>query len=269
MKERDKHASLEPRGAVLDPAAAARAMRLTRHPPGPALAPFVRHYWFIRWDLTGAPPHRQSTLTLPAVNMVVEGDNDSVSGVWTRRFDRVLEGRGAVYGALFRPAGFYAFYGRPMHLLTDRTVRIADVLGGDPEALRRGGDDEAMVRAYDAFLGGLEPRWTPEAAEAEGWVDRVAREPAIGRAEALAEAVGVGLRTLQRGLRTYVGVGPKQLIRRYRLLEASARLARGEDVDQAALALSLGYADQAHFNRDFGAAVGRPPGRYRADQRAR
>ncbi len=34
----------------------------------------------------------------------------------------------------------------------------------------------------------------------------------------------------------------------------------GDDVDLAALALDLGYFDQAHFVRDFEAVVGRPPG---------
>jgi AraC-like DNA-binding protein len=50
------------------------------------------------------------------------------------------------------------------------------------------------------------------------------------------------------------------VIKRYRLHEAAARL--GGAVDMAALALELGYFDQAHFIRDFKAVVGQPPGRY-------
>jgi AraC-like DNA-binding protein len=40
---------------------------------------------------------------------------------------------------------------------------------------------------------------------------------------------------------------------------AGPRLDRGDDLDLAYLARELGYFDQAHFARDFRAAVGRPP----------
>ena len=70
---------------------------------------------------------------------------------------------------------------------------------------------------------------------------------------------GVNKRTLQRLFAKYVGVSAKWVIQRYRLHEAAERLGGDEDVDLAALALELGYADQAHFARDFRAMVGRPP----------
>lgn len=267
MDERD---NLEPRGAVLDPARAAMAFSIRRYPPADALAPFVRHYWFLSWDLRDRPPHHQSTLTLPAVNAVIEADTDSVSGVWTKRFDRLLVGQGSVYGVLFRPAGFWPFYRRSMHALTDSAAPVAELLA-DPAPLRSlcfaDVDDAARVVVFDTFLSALAPQRSADADLAGRWVDMVEQTPTIGRAEALAEAAGTSLRSLQRGLRTYVGAGPKQIIRRYRLLEAAALLARGEPVDQAELAYRLGYADQGHFVRDFGAAVGRPPGRYRAEQR--
>ncbi len=262
---------LTPHGAVLDPTRAARAFRLARHPPGPDLAPFVRHYWFIRWDLRGTAPHRQSTLTVPAVNAVVEATVDSVSGVRTRRFDRVLADAGAVFGVLFRPAGFHPFWRRSMHLLADRALPFAEVLAAPVAPVRElafgGADDAAIVAAFEALLAAEGPSLSADAAEVGRWVDLAERDPAIGRAELLAERAGVGLRTLQRGLREYVGVGPKQLLRRFRLLEAAEALSRGRPVDHTELALALGYADQAHFVRDFSAVIGRPPGRYAAEQR--
>lgn len=261
---------LTPRGSVLDPSAAAVAFSITRHAPSPALVPFVRHFWFIRWDRRGQAPHSQSTLTVPAVNAVVEIDQDSVSGAWTRRFDRTLEGAGAVFGCLFRPAGFRPFWGRSMHLLTDRSLPFIEVFGAPADAIRElafaRAPDEAIVAAYERFLLDRAPRMSPDLAEVNRWVELVENEPEIARAEALAARLGLGLRTLQRGMRDGVGLGPKQVIRRYRLLEAAGRLGRGEPVDQSELALALGYADQAHFVRDFRAVVGRPPARYATQQ---
>jgi len=60
----------------------------------------------------------------------------------------------------------------------------------------------------------------------------------------------------------YVGVSPKWVIQRYRLHEAAERIARGGVEDFADLALELGYADQAHFIRDFKKLVGRSPAEY-------
>ena len=60
----------------------------------------------------------------------------------------------------------------------------------------------------------------------------------------------------------YVGIGPKWVIKRYRLHEAIARIQDGAPVDWAALAAELGYFDQSHFGRDFRALVGQSPTGY-------
>jgi len=71
-----------------------------------------------------------------------------------------------------------------------------------------------------------------------------------------------GSRQLQRIFSEYVGIGPKWVIQRYRLLDAADRVASGKVVDWASLALDLGFADQAHFIRDFKKLVGCAPAAY-------
>ncbi|MCA9495162.1 MAG: AraC family transcriptional regulator, partial [Myxococcales bacterium] len=129
-------------------------------------------------------------------------------------------------------------------------------------------DDEVAATVLLAYLAERQRGLASPDPAVGRWARMAEADPALGRAEALAEAAGVSLRTLQRGFRRHVGWGPKQVLRRHRLLEASHRLAHGETVDLAELALRLGYADQAHLARDFADAVGRPPGRYAAAQRA-
>ena len=70
------------------------------------------------------------------------------------------------------------------------------------------------------------------------------------------------MRALQRLFREYVGVSPKWVINRYRLHEALEQIAAGGAIDWSALALDLGYFDQAHFIRDFRRLVGVSPGAY-------
>lgn len=267
MEERDK---LEPRGALLDPARAARTLAVTRHEPRAELAPFVRHYWLIRWELS--EPFVQSVLPLPSANAVIERETDVVGLSAAHRFDRTLEGTGAVFGTLFRATGLAAMTHAPATQLA-RPTTFLRAFGADvtrERALAFGGaTNDEVVALLDAYWSARTPRVDPRAEEVERWVALAERERTIGRAEALASAVGVSVRTMERHLRALVGFTPKQLLRRYRLQEAAARLEAGDEVDQAALAMQLGYADQAHFVRDFGAVVGRSPARYARAQQTR
>jgi len=66
-------------------------------------------------------------------------------------------------------------------------------------------------------------------------------------------------RALQRLFRRYVGAGPKWVLQRYRLHSAAERIAAGDRGGWAEIAAGLGYADQAHFVRDFRMLVGVTP----------
>ena len=68
-------------------------------------------------------------------------------------------------------------------------------------------------------------------------------------------------RFLQRLSAERIGLTPKWLIRRRRLQEAARHLA-GDASGLADLAASLGYADQAHFQRDFKSVTGMTPVTY-------
>jgi transcriptional regulator GlxA family with amidase domain len=93
-------------------------------------------------------------------------------------------------------------------------------------------------------------------------VDQVMANRDITQVKHLTDRTGIGIRRLQRLFATYVGVTPKWVIQRSRLHEAVERLDQGDHVDLGFLARDLGYFDQAHFARDFRAAVGRPPTAY-------
>lgn len=91
---------------------------------------------------------------------------------------------------------------------------------------------------------------------------RASTDREITRVDHLVREFGIGSRGLQRLFAEYVGVSPKWVIQRYRLHEAAERIAEGGISDWATLALDLGYADQAHFIRDFRRLVGSSPGEY-------
>lgn len=85
----------------------------------------------------------------------------------------------------------------------------------------------------------------------------------VGRGEApladLAAAVGLSPRQLQRRFSAAVGLSPKQFARVRRLRSALLHVVEGTPVSWAAVAADLGFADQAHLIREFGALAGLTP----------
>jgi AraC-like DNA-binding protein len=263
---------------VLHARLARERFAVTKSPPPPELAPFVDFFWVLVWDLRGRPPHRQRVLTRPTVHMtftdyLTEGTTRArVTGVVRDEFAEVLTGEGRVVGVGFLPGGFRTFLDGPVSAITGRFPPVTEVFGAAGAALATAvhttADPSAALVRLERFLVARAPRVDPKAEQAARVVERIAASPGLVRVDALAADLGVRPRGLQRLFHEYVGVGPKWVIRRYRMLEAAARAEEGTDVDWAALAGELGYADQAHFTRDFTASVGLSPARY-ARQTAR
>jgi AraC-like DNA-binding protein len=252
-----------PRG-LLNLGEAADRIALARYIPTAPVGEFVEHYWTVRWDLRGLPPFTSENLPYPSVHLVLQDGSVHVQGVPTGKFQRTLQDLGMVFGVKFKPGGFRPFIGSPVAFLTDRTVPASNVLDWSGELrLTSAADasDAELVADVELVLRAHLPAADPLVADVNQVVEAIATDRTLVRVEQLVKRFGTRTRQLQRLFREYVGVTPKWVIQRYRLFEASARLAAGE-ADSAALAHELGYFDQAHFIRDFKALVGQPPGAF-------
>ncbi len=129
----------------------------------------------------------------------------------------------------------------------DATDALLDRLagGGDPHALLLG----ALARP------GVAP--DPLVRAAISALDRPGASVA-----AVAEALGVSARQLQRRVSAAVGYGPKALARvlRFRRLQTLRGLSLAER------ALDAGYADQAHMTLEVSRLAGVPPVRFLKDR---
>src|SRR4051794_16468483 len=240
---------MEDRRGILNPEEAERHFRLTRVAPSADLAHLIDRHWCVEWDLD--EPYTQLIVSHPSVNLAFERGG-TIHGVLTRIFARELVGSGRVIATKFLPGAFHAFHPVPAHTLTDRVLPLSDVFTGF--APTTFAEIEDGLRAHG---------WAddPRITEIVGLHRLLLAEPEIRRVEQLARAAGYSGRTLQRLFREYVGVKPKWVIERIRLHEAAERMAGGE-TDWPALALDLGYFDQAHFIKAFKAVVGRSPADY-------
>lgn len=255
----------KPRG-ILNPQAGEKMFHLSRYLPSEDLEFFIEHYWIVEWDLRGREPYTQETLPHPSVHLVIERDETKVFGVIQGKFSRTLAGKGRAFGVKFRPGGFYPFVKRPISKLTDDSVGLRDVFGGQGEAVEKEilalQDEAELVDVAETFLRGQLPERDCTVELVGRVVDCIIANPEITRVDDVVSRLGLNKRTLQRIFERYVGVSPKWVIRRYRLHEAADRLAGGEAVNLPEMALNLGYFDQAHFIKDFKKIVGTTPAKY-------
>lgn len=241
--------------------------------PGAALAPFIHHLWALEWDLE--TPFDAEALSHPVgvLRFEIRGREPRARaefvGVQSARIVKRLTGTGRSFGITFRPATFEPLLGVPMSTFTDRAVPLTRIFGSAADDWARqifaAPSLDEQLKLAEAFL---EPRILPNGKEVErirDVVERLMLDRSLIRVEDVARALDLEVRALQRRFLRYVGVSPKWVIQRYRLHEAAELLKATGPVALAELAASLGYADQAHFAREFKRVVGRSPRAYRKE----
>ncbi|MEU0969508.1 DUF6597 domain-containing transcriptional factor [Streptomyces sp. NPDC005917] len=261
---------------IVDPAGLLSRVRFRRHRPAEPLRRHIETYWLIDWDLP--EPYVSHLVPHPSVNLTFQWDEDEgapyaeLTGVALGLYARKLTGRGRVCGVKFRPGGFRPYApAHPVSHWTGRALRASEVFPQATADTARNivipADDHDRVVALDAFLLARAPVPDPQADRAMALADRIRSDRTVSRVADFAESQGLSTRALQRLFSSYVGITPKWAILRHRIHEALERAGREgkEDVDWAALAAELGYADQAHLIRDFKATVGVPPTAYAAN----
>lgn len=170
--------------------------------------------------------------------------------------------RALTAGVRLRPWAVPALFDVAASELTDRSVRLAEILGDEAielEArLREAGEDGVL-----ALLGGWlarRPARGETTAEARARVATTTLRRMGGSCERAAEQAGISARTMRAVMREQVGLAPKVCARVIRLHTALRRAAKaGRSVAWSRVAVASGYADQPHLIREFRRLLGETP----------
>ena len=218
------------------------------------------------WHLPEGESSEQAVLQYPVCLVVVAHDYARFYGVQSGLSRTTLVGTGWAAGVMLQPGAGRLLLGQDVSTVTDRHVELSDVLGSqvvtdvraamtdpqDPGCRREAADSlEAVIRAHLPL--------DDEGRLVNDLVDHIEHDPSVRQVSQVCDRFGLSERALQRLTRRRLGLTPKWLIQRRRLHEASERLRAGPG-DLAAIAHDLGYADQAHFTRDFRRVTGITPG---------
>ena len=249
-----------------------------RFAPSPELAGVVRRYWMPVWSLPEGHRSVQRVLQYPVCLLVIAHDYALLVGPSTGLSTQELTGSGWALGTMLQPAAGLPVSGASLDELTDRAVPLDQAPGLDGAALESAvrqavGDDpddrerqQAAVAVVESALGTLPPL-DEEGELVNAVVEYVEGDTDVRRVGQVCEKFAIGERSLQRLTARRIGLTPKWLIQRRRLHEAAERLSGEERPDLARVAADLGYADQAHFGRDFRAVTGLTPGAFAAEPR--
>ncbi|MBE1444162.1 helix-turn-helix transcriptional regulator [Paenibacillus sp. OAS669] len=239
---------------------------LNRYTPSEDIGFFVKHYWIASWDLTGQEPYLQSVVPNPCVNLLFQSGRSAVYAAAKQTYSILLQGKGCVVGAKFKPGGFYPFIKKPVSEALQQPIAVHDMLGIEAreaeELLLSQSDETRMVELLEDLLRPKLPEQDEQVVLVNQIVDRIALEREITKVEQVSECFAMNKRKLQRLFEQYVGLSPKTVIKLYRLQNAAEAMDRGQQPDLLELSLKLGYYDQSHFIKDFKATVGKTPEAY-------
>lgn len=254
--------------------------------PAPALRPHVDGYVGYRTDpLPGGVhrglPSRHLTMIVSLgapVDVLAQTDPGQrpgsygflVSGLQLRPALVAADGPQEGVTVELTPLGSRALLGLPAGALWDTTVEADAVLGRTAVELR-----ERLLAAptwaerfavCDAVLGAVvasrDPAPLPSPLRG-AWHELAASDGRIA-VGALADRVGWSRRHLSARFVTEFGLPPKAAARVLRFERACALLRSAPHLPLVEVALSAGYADQPHLNRDFAALAGCSPTAWRA-----
>lgn len=238
--------------------------------PAGAVSDVVETYWSVNWSLPPGERVHQRIVDFPAITFSVEaGDVPAafvVTTVRPRAWSRVIQGEGAVFAIRLRPAGLAVLSNLdPLQLAAEQEItsrvdgRLVELLRG----IAAEPTTESRARAADERIRDAlrEHPISPVHGLANAAVRLLTASPQVRSGGAVAAELGTSERTLQRALRSTLGLGPNDVARRIRLQEVVRRLSE-PSANMAGIAADLGYVDQAHLINEFRSVSGTTPGRY-------
>jgi AraC-like DNA-binding protein len=173
-------------------------------------------------------------------------------------------GRVAVVGVRLRPYGAAAIVTGPQHDLVGQTLGL-DLLSRqlarslDQVRERADGTEDAAQRIQQVLASRVDEGRI--GCQIRAAVGQIQRTRGLVTVDGLAEQIGLTPRHLERRFKQIVGISPKRLARITRFQHALRLFERIDSPQRGThTAVMCGYADQAHFIRDFTEFAGCAPG---------
>lgn len=251
------------------------SVQIKEYEPSEQLHPFVEFFWEGKFNLNGATTLYQKVVPNGFVELVIhpsdshcylpikEGWSSSpdytIIGLYTRPYEVQFPEYVNVFGIRFKPEGIYNLFGIPASVFSDRYEDMELVLGREFKEycskLRETPDLATRLDLTTNYLLKKLDENSPELTYVNRAAEMIRRSEGFNQIDELPDKVYISLRQLEREFNKKIGITPKRYMRIARLNEVHRKLEK-EELELTKVAFDCGYADQAHFIRDFKSIMG-------------
>ncbi|MCB0579836.1 MAG: AraC family transcriptional regulator [Phaeodactylibacter sp.] len=247
--------------------------------PSPSLRPYVELFWEGQFNTVNAQLLAQKVLPngyleaiihlsdlhceLPGGGAYAPSSDYTLIGLFARPYEVHFKGLVRVFGIRFKPEGLLPALGVPAAEARDGFIDM-EAFTGRPfrelcSRLRAAGQPRERIALSEAFLQKKLERHASELYYLNRAAEMIRRRKGLVSMDELAASAYISPRQLEREFKRKIGLTPKRYMRLARLNEVNRLLEKNSSLGLADIAYETGYADQAHFIRDFKHFTGEKP----------
>lgn len=256
-------------------------IRYQEYSPCAALQPYVDSYWSMHFDgaATEQAPE-QRCLPLGMLELIFHLDNryyeatidgrhhilppGFIAGMYQIPVSWTTEPGARLFGIRIKPECLMELFRVPVSVMFNEFTDLESFFGKDINRLSDGMQAAdsvgARIRLAETFLlQHLRNRQSERNYVLEA-TRLIRQEKGNISIEDLSDRIFISTRQLQRSFKDNIGTSPKTYMRIIRFRNAYHHVQQvGEDLNWARVSYHFGYADQAHFIRDFKQFTGKAP----------
>ncbi|HLZ89711.1 MAG TPA: helix-turn-helix domain-containing protein, partial [Puia sp.] len=178
-----------------------------------------------------------------------------VIGPLTKELHLYSDGITGFIAVRFHPWGFSAFSAQPATALVDAILPAARALYADirplEQQLLNNPSREKKLQVLTAWFTNTPPRQSPDLPAIEAIATALRTQHGTQKITDLARQFNINPRKLERHFLQHIGLPAKRFARILRFNHAKNLIQKNPDIPLAELAYETGYADQAHFSKNF------------------
>ncbi len=254
-------------------------LNVVEYKPSKNLSAFVEWYWEGSFNIRAA--NRISHLVIPNgyIELIIhlsdlhcdlfdtqswsQSPDYTIIGLFSKPYEVQFGSHVKVFGIRFKPEGIYNLFGIPASKFVGSYEDMTLVLGREfrefCERLKEKQSTRNRIHHTEQYLFNSALRNKIQITYVNRAAELIRKTNGALRIEELSDKVCISLRQLEREFKDKVGMTPKQYLRISRMNEVQRILETNHSLSFTEIAHQSGYADQAHFIRDFKRIIGEKP----------
>jgi AraC-like DNA-binding protein len=256
------------------------SIEIKEYKPSESLRPYVEFFWTGNFNTICVDLLSRRVIPYGYVELIIhisdahcellQGKVHSPSpdytliGMFTKYYDVHFRKLVKVFGIRLKPEGFYHVFGTPASEIHQNFFDMESVAGKKfrefCSGLKEKTSANQMISSAEKYLLNNISSCRLNFYYLHAAAEIIRKTKGTISINDLAGKVYISTRQLEREFRQKLGISPKGYMRIARLNEVNRRIINGDRVDFTDITYSAGYADQAHFIRDFRNFTGESPG---------